>query len=117
LSPFAPIPILNSTSPTKLVEYFYWGKATVANDHPEQRRVIEDSQSGICVPYNENDFAHAVITLLKNDELALQMGRNGRAYVLAHRDYRVIADRLEGIYSKLLEKAPKKCIRKVGEKK
>ena len=34
VSPFFPTPILNSTSPTKLVEYMAMGKAVVANDHP-----------------------------------------------------------------------------------
>jgi glycosyltransferase involved in cell wall biosynthesis len=110
LSPFAPIPILNSTSPTKLVEYLYWGKATVANDHPEQRRVIAESGSGICVPYDEKAFADAVITLLKNDALARQMGRDGRAYMLAHRDYSIIAARLEETYSELLKKRSKKTV-------
>jgi len=51
-SPFYPTPILQSASPTKLVEYLR-PATRVANDHPEQRRVIEDSGAGICTPYDE----------------------------------------------------------------
>ncbi len=42
--------ILRAASPTKLVEYMAMGKAVVANDHPEQKRVIEESGAGYCVP-------------------------------------------------------------------
>ncbi|MFM9709876.1 glycosyltransferase, partial [Streptomyces galilaeus] len=34
VSPFFPTPILNSTSPTKLVEYMALGRPVVGNDHP-----------------------------------------------------------------------------------
>jgi hypothetical protein len=40
---------LNPASPTKLVEYMALGKAVVANDHPDQRMVLEQSGAGICV--------------------------------------------------------------------
>src|SRR6202034_1202523 len=49
VSPFYPTPVLQSTSPTKLVEYLAVGKAVLPNDHPQQRRVIEESGGGICV--------------------------------------------------------------------
>ena len=104
LSPFAPIPILNSTSPTKLSEYLYMGKAVIANDHPEQRRVLEESQGGICVPYDEKAFAKAIVTLLKNEELTRKMGQNGRKYVIKNRSYHIIADNLESKYHEILRK-------------
>ena len=64
VSPYYPTPILNSTSPTKLIEYMAMGKAVVANDHPEQRLVISKSKAGICIPYEENAFAEAILYLL-----------------------------------------------------
>ena len=66
VSPFFPTPILNSTSPTKLVEYMAMGKSVVANDHPEQRLVIEQSRAGLCVPWSEEAFAAAVVKLLRS---------------------------------------------------
>jgi glycosyltransferase involved in cell wall biosynthesis len=95
VSPFYPTPILNSTSPTKLIEYMAMGKAVVANDHPEQRLVIEQSGAGFCVPYQENAFAEATLRLLRQPELARAMGQRGREYAVRHRAYGIIADLVE----------------------
>jgi glycosyltransferase involved in cell wall biosynthesis len=95
VSPFFPTPILNSASPTKLVEYLAMGKAVVANDHPEQRLILEQSSGGYCVPWDEERFAEAIIKLLRAPEEAQIMGERGRRYVLQHRAYRVIADMVE----------------------
>jgi glycosyltransferase involved in cell wall biosynthesis len=95
VSPFYPTPILNSTSPTKLVEYLAMGKAVVANDHPEQCQVIAESGGGYCVPYEEQAFADAIVKLLRAPEEARDMGLRGRQYVMKHRSYEVIADLVE----------------------
>ncbi len=95
VSPFYPTFILNSTSPTKLIEYMALGRPVVANDHPEQRLVLEKSGAGICVSYNEGAFAEAIIELLNNPEKADEMGRKGRLYVKKERTYKVIGDRVE----------------------
>ncbi len=98
VSPFYPTPILNSTSPTKVVEYMALGKPVVANDHPEQRKVINESGGGICVPYDERSFAEAILKILSDQESAKKMGESGRRYVLAHRSYERIADIVENRY-------------------
>jgi glycosyltransferase involved in cell wall biosynthesis len=95
VSPFFPTPILNSASPTKLVEYMAMGKAVVANDHPEQRLLIEQSGGGYCVPWDEERFAAAIVDLMSDASRAHEMGEHGRRYVLQHRAYGVIADVVE----------------------
>jgi glycosyltransferase involved in cell wall biosynthesis len=95
VSPFFPTPILNSTSPTKLVEYMAMGKAVVANDHPEQRLVIAESGAGVCVAWDEAAFARAIVRLLRDPALARNMGERGREWVLQHRTYGAIADLVE----------------------
>jgi len=95
VSPFYPAKILNSTSPTKLIEYMAMGKAVVANDHPEQTLVLSESKAGICVPYDENAFARAIVYLLKHQEMAKAMGILGREYVEKRRSYEEIADLVE----------------------
>jgi glycosyltransferase involved in cell wall biosynthesis len=95
VSPFYPTPILNSTSPTKLVEYMAMSKAVVANTHPEQQLLIEQSGGGYCVPYEEQAFAAAIVKLLRAPELAREMGERGRRYVIEHRSYGVIARSVE----------------------
>ncbi|MGA2399070.1 MAG: glycosyltransferase family 4 protein [Steroidobacteraceae bacterium] len=94
-SPFYPTPVLRSTSPTKLIEYMAMAKAVVANDHPEQMRVIEASGAGYCVAYEEQAFAAAIVRLLQNPETAQLMGQRGRRYAIEHRDYKTIADIVE----------------------
>jgi len=98
LSPFYPIPILNSTSPTKLIEYMALGKSVVANEHPEQASIIRKSGGGICVPYEEAEFAKAVVFLLEHAEINERMGKQGKAWVFENRKYSVIADRVERTY-------------------
>src|SRR5262249_2254297 len=95
VSPFYPTPILNSTSPTKLVEYMAMGKAVVANTHPEQKLLIEQSGGGYCVPYEEQAFAEAIVKLLRAPESARAMGQRGKQYIVEHRSYGVIAGEVE----------------------
>jgi glycosyltransferase involved in cell wall biosynthesis len=106
VSPFYPTPILNSTSPTKLVEYMSLGKAVVANTHPEQQLLIEESGCGYCVPYDEQAFADGIVKLLNSPQLAHSMGERGKRYVLEHRAYGTIADQVEREMLKIVAGAP-----------
>ncbi len=101
LSPFYPSFVLRSASPTKLIEYMALSKVVVANDHPEQAQVIRDSGGGLCIPWSAADFTSAILRLLKDPDLAQEMGYKGRAWVEAHRRYTVIADQLFPIYAEL----------------
>jgi len=101
VSPYYPTMILNSTSPTKLVEYMAMGKPTVGNDHPEQSLVIKESGAGLCVPYEVNAFAEAIVKILDDTELAAEMGRKGREYVEKHRTNAVMTDVVEAEYLKI----------------
>ncbi len=102
VSPFFPTPVLDSTSPTKLIEYMALKKVVVANEHPEQYQVITESGGGICVKYAEEPFAEAIITLLRDPERARAMGEDGFNYVQKTRTYAHIADEVEYAYKKLL---------------
>jgi glycosyltransferase involved in cell wall biosynthesis len=104
VSPFYPTPILNSTSPTKLIEYMAVGRPVVANDHPEQKRVIAESGGGLCVPYSEPDFADAIVELLNDRTTAEHMGELGASFVARERTYTAIANRVDGQYRQLLDK-------------
>lgn len=95
VSPFFPSAVLQSASPTKLVEYMALGKAVVANDHPEQQRVIRESGAGLCVPWDEAAFGAAIASLLGDPAGARRMGERGRRYVIEHRAYGVIAEAVE----------------------
>ena len=102
LSPYYPTPILNSTSPTKLIEYMAMEKVVVGNDHPEQSLVIAESDSGLCVPWQEEAFSDAISRLLDNPVIAKKMGERGRTYVKQHRTNRIMATKIEAMYFSLL---------------
>lgn len=95
LSPYYPTPILNSTSPTKLVEYMALGKAVVANNHPEQQRVLKESKAGLCVSWDEKEFAKAIKQILDDPNEKKAMGERGRQFVESYRSYDIIADFVE----------------------
>jgi len=82
------------------------GKAVVANDHPDQKRLIDESGGGLCVAYDEQAFAAAIVTLLNDPKMAQLMGERGRRYAIERRSYRIIADALE---RRLLEIVEHKC--------
>lgn len=106
LSPFYPIPILLSTSPTKISEYMAFGRPVVANAHPEQSRIIAESGAGICVEWSAEAFADAIVSLLDDPEAAEKMGSRGRHFVKANRTYAVVAPAVAGVYRKLLAGKP-----------
>ncbi|PQP35620.1 hypothetical protein C6A37_01595 [Desulfobacteraceae bacterium SEEP-SAG9] len=98
VSPYYPTPILNSTSPTKLIEYMAMGKPVVLNNHPEQRLIASESGAGICVDWHEGAFAEAIVAILMNPKMANEMGIKGRQYVEKFRTSRVMADIVENQY-------------------
>ncbi|HZF27916.1 MAG TPA: glycosyltransferase [Gammaproteobacteria bacterium] len=102
VSPYFPVPILRSTSPTKLVEYMALGKAVVANDHPEQSEVIEQSGAGVVCGWDEEEFADAIVELLENPERAAAMGRAGREFVAARRTHWAMVDLVAERYQEVL---------------
>ncbi|MGZ5620184.1 MAG: glycosyltransferase [Methylobacter sp.] len=105
VSPFYPSQILNSTSPTKLQEYMALGRPVVCNDHPEQTAIIKASGAGLCVSWNEQEFAAAITWMLDHPEEAEAMGRKGPVWVSANRTYPIIAENVWRKYQEILEVA------------
>ncbi len=103
ISPIFPDPILNAGSPTKLVEYMAFGKAVVANDQIEQRQILEASDGGLCVPWEEHAYADAIIKLLRDPAKAARMGEAGKRYIEKHRNYSYIASEVEKVYLRMCE--------------
>jgi glycosyltransferase involved in cell wall biosynthesis len=104
VSPFRPSPILDSTSPTKVVEYLALGKPVVANDHPDQAKVLAESGAGIAVSYQTEAFADAIVELLKDKRKVEVMGERGPDYVRRHRSYELLSEALEQQYLQLLQR-------------
>jgi glycosyltransferase involved in cell wall biosynthesis len=107
VSPYLPVPILRSTSPTKLIEYMALGKAVVANDHPEQADVLRDSSAGLVCPWDEREFAAAIVELLMDPQRCERMGAAGRRYVAEHRTHWAMVELVAGRYRQHLLEPPK----------
>jgi glycosyltransferase involved in cell wall biosynthesis len=60
-------------------------------------------EGGILVPFKEEEFAMAIIDLLKDPEKMKEMGRKGREWVVKNRSYEILARRLEEEYFEVLK--------------
>ena len=103
VSPFRDIPILQSTSPTKLIEYMALERPVVASIHPEQDRILGDSRAGVSAPYTEASFSKAIVQILEDPQAARAMGQRGRVWVERNRGYDAIAALVEQGLRRVLE--------------
>lgn len=105
LSPFRPSPVLDSCSPTKVVEYLAWGKPVVANDHPDQTAVLQGNGCGVLVDFSAEGFARGVLSVLSNPAIGARARQAGRRWVRRHRDYATLGVALDARYRDLLTHA------------
>lgn len=94
--------ILDTGSPTKIVEYLAMGLPCVGNDNPDQSRVLQDSDAGTLTDSSEIGLAKAISDLLKDLPSAKVRALAGPAYVRATRSYQRIAMLVAAKYSDLL---------------
>jgi glycosyltransferase involved in cell wall biosynthesis len=87
ISPIPEIPIYFLSSPTKFFEYIGLGKPVVASRIPEQEKIINASNCGICTNFNEDDFIAAILYLLNNEKEMIEMGRKGKEYAHNYLSY------------------------------
>ena len=103
LSPYYPSFVLNSTSPTKLLEYMAVGRPVVGNHHPEQREVIESCGCGDSVEWSAEAFASAIGRILGDDEYAERCAASGIDYIRKHRTHAIMGDVVYSAYQGLLD--------------
>jgi len=96
LSTIPPEGVFLYSSPTKLMEYMAAGCCVIATHGiPEQETIIRESGGGILVDYRPEAIATAIYRLLSNQDEAARMGMRGRAYMLKHRNYALIAQKVK----------------------
>lgn len=115
VSPIAPSPTLDAGSPTKLIEYLALGKAAVANRHPEQTQVLEESGAGVLVEWGAQPFADGICRILDHPAAAQEMAGRGPCWVRANRTYDRIAADVFARYAALLPACPTNDITFKGE--
>ena len=108
LSPVIPTDNYIMSSPTKALEYLACGIPVVGNrEILDMRYVISNSKGGILVDFDAESFAAGMKTLARNNHMMVNMGRDGRKWVINNRSYKEIALKVERKYNKLLNERGK----------
>lgn len=84
-------PLKSGYSPLKLYEYMACGRPIIAT-RTEGFELLEETNAGILInPENPSEFTGSVLTLLENPELMINMGNNGRNFVVVNHSWDSIA--------------------------
>jgi len=93
--------VYDVSSPTKLLEYLALGMPVVANDSPDQVRVLEGSDAGWLVESSTEAMADGLLQILRDMPAARARAASGPAYIEAQRSYRVIASAVARQYRRM----------------
>lgn len=104
LSPIERCPIYDVSSPAKFVEMLGMGLPIVASDIPEQKKILEETSAGLCVPFKASSFSDAIFYILQNPSEAREMGKRGRRFVEEKRSFFLLANSVEKTLISLVEK-------------
>jgi len=75
----------------------------VATDLPAIRDIMSDGKTGFIVPQrNESALAEKIKFLLNNQDVRIELGRQGRAFVRERYDWDIIAERYKGMIEKIM---------------
>ncbi len=89
---------------TKIFEYMAFGIPVVCADFPNLRRIVEETECGICVdPENAEEAAAAVRYLWENPEVAQRMGEEGREAARTTYNWDSQAEKLVRLYEAILK--------------
>ncbi|HFB99935.1 MAG TPA: glycosyltransferase, partial [Phaeodactylibacter sp.] len=105
LSTLMPIPNYKLAYSVKMFEYMAAGIPSIISDFPMWREIIEETNCGICVnPEDPKAISKAINYLLENDDIAKQMGENGRRAVEEKYNWATQEKKLIHLYQQILSK-------------
>ena len=104
VAPFPPdVPNSSMGSPMKLFEYMASGNAIVASKIGQIEEILQNDDTGILVePGNVDEFAQAIIDLLKDPEKRKMLGKNARQQAIEQHTWEQYINRLEHVYQSVL---------------
>ncbi|AVR95984.1 glycosyltransferase [Pseudoduganella armeniaca] len=94
--------VLDTNSPTKVLEYMALGIPSLGNDNPDQQVVMTESQAGWLTPSTPAGLAEAACRVLADPQGAALRAAAGPPYIEAKRSYRVLAEGVARRYHTLL---------------
>ncbi len=102
ISPFLLTREQEVATPTKLVEYLAMGRPVVASIHYDQSEVLSSSGAGLITALSGRGMGEGISRILADPQWGEEMGAKGPAWVKANRDYVRLAERVERLFSSLL---------------
>jgi glycosyltransferase involved in cell wall biosynthesis len=95
-------PSLHEAQSVAVLEAMASGKTVVAFDIPSMREVIKDETNGLLArPEDVDDLSAKIRTLLSNDGLRLDLGKNAADYVRREHNWDVIVEEYINLYTNL----------------
>ncbi|QSR86408.1 glycosyltransferase [Candidatus Methylacidiphilum infernorum] len=86
-----------------VIEAMAMERAVVISDKVNIWREVQEAGAGLVVPCRVDEIARACVTLLKDPQLALEMGRRGRMFVEARYSLEATTRELEKEFQKIIE--------------
>ena len=106
IGPLTTLPITIGTLPIKVLEYMACGKPVVACYNGFSRDLIRDGHNGTLItPGNVKELSSAIVSLLKDDNLAKYIGMNARKRIENFHDWDVIIETLNRLLGNLAKGA------------
>ncbi len=97
------LPSLNEGMGKVLVEGMALGKPIVASSVGGIIDLVRDGENGILVPPRDSDaLGNAILQLIKNKNLAEELGKNGKAKIYPEFDASVMVKEIDDLYESLL---------------
>lgn len=94
-----PIPKYLTALPVKMFEYMIAEVPVISSNFPYWSEIVEDASCGICVdPMNPQEIRAAIEYILKNPDVAREMGQNGRRKVLEKYNWEIEKEKLFALY-------------------
>ena len=88
--------------PVKMFEYMSAGVPVIASDFPLWRRVVIESECGLCVdPLDSQSISRAIDFLCENPEQARMMGSNGQLAIKNKYNWQIEERKLLDYYKAL----------------
>ncbi len=97
------LPVCEMVSPLKPFEAMAMGKAVVSSDVAALAEIVQDGKTGLLHKKDDaEDLADKLQRLIEQPQLREQYGQAAREWVVAERDWKVLAQRVDKVYKMLL---------------
>ncbi len=95
--------LFKTVIPTKMLEFMACARPVILGVDGQARAILEEARGGLVIePENSNALVSAIRLLAANPEMAAQLGRNGREYVVQKFSRRETAYRYIHVLERLL---------------